>query len=179
MPLERPPEPWHSFFAEIDRGLDQPVELHCIGGFAIAMLYGLPRPTVDVDCLTVIPAAETAPLLSLAGEGSALYKKYGVYVQHVGIVTVPEDYGGRLTLMFPTAFRRLLLLGLEAHDLALSKLERNSSRDREDVKYLSRAAPLDLAVLENRYQSELRPYLVNTERHDLTMCLWLEMLSGG
>jgi hypothetical protein len=72
-----------------------------------------------------------------------------------------------------------LLLGLEAHDLALSKLERNSARDREDVKYLARAAPLDLSVLNNRYQLELRPYLANTERHDLTIRLWLEMLSGA
>jgi hypothetical protein len=81
--------------------------------------------------------------------------------------------------MFPTAFRRLLLLGLESHDLALSKLERNSTRDREDIKYLARVAPLDLSVLESRYHAELRPYLANTERHDLTMRLWLEMLSGA
>jgi hypothetical protein len=74
--------------------------------------------------------------------------------------------------MFPAAFRRLLLLGLEAHDLALSKLERNSARDREDIRYLARAAPLDLSVLEGRYQSELRPYVANTERQDLTMRLW-------
>jgi len=174
----RPPEPWHSFFAEIDGTFDHPVVLHCIGGFAIAMLYGLPRPTVDVDCLTVIPVEETAPLQSLAGEGSALHKKHGVYLQHVGIVTVPENYNDRLIPMFATAFRRLVLLGLEAHDLALSKLERNSARDREDVKYLARAAPLDLSVLESRYRSELRPYLVNTRRHDLTLRLWLEMLSG-
>jgi hypothetical protein len=37
----RPPEPWHSFFAEIAGAFDHPVVLHCIGGFAIAMLYGL------------------------------------------------------------------------------------------------------------------------------------------
>jgi hypothetical protein len=178
MPHDRPPDPWHSFFAEIDKTLDQPVAVHCIGGFAISMLYGLPRPTADVDCLTVVPVEKTASLQSLAGEGSVLHKKHGVYVQHVGIVTVPENYQDRMTQMFPTAFRRLLLLGLEAHDLALSKLERNPARDREDVKYLARAAPLDLTVLKNRYQVELRPYLANTGRHDLTMRLWLEMLSG-
>ena len=105
MPHDRPPEPWHSFFAEIDETLDQPVALHCIGGFAIAMLHDLPRPTVDVDCLTIIPAEKIAPLQSLAGEGSALHKKYGVYMQHVGIVTVPENYSDRMTLMFPTVFR--------------------------------------------------------------------------
>jgi hypothetical protein len=179
MPHDLPPEPWHAFFAEIDRTVDQSIALHCIGGFAIAMLYGLPRPTVDVDCLNIIPVEKTTALQLLAGEGSALHQKYGVYLQHIGIVTVPENYNDRMILMFPTAFRRLLLMGLEAHDLALSKLERNSARDREDVKYLARAAPLDLAVLESRYHSELRPYLANTERHDLTLHLWLEMLSDS
>ena len=177
MPHDLLPEPWHSFFAEIDQSLDEPVALHCIGGFAIAMLYGLPRPTVDVDYLTVIPVGMTGPLQSFAGEGSALHKKHGVYLQQVGIVTVLENYRDRMTPILPSAFRRLVLLGLEAHDLALSKLERNSARDREDIKFLARAAPLDLSVLETRYHSELRPYLANISRHDLTMRLWLEMLS--
>jgi hypothetical protein len=178
MPPNRPPEPWLSFFPDVDRALPHPIELHCIGGFSIAMLHGMPRPTVDVDCLTMIPVQATAALEALAGLGSPLHERHGVYVQHTGVVTVPEDYGRRLIAMFPRAFRRLALSGLEAHDLALSKLERNSARDREDVKYLARAAPLDLAVLANRYRSELRPYLANQERHDLTMNLWLEMLSG-
>jgi len=70
-------------------------------------------------------------------------------------------------------------MGLEAHDLALSKLERNSARDREDVKFLARSVPLDPALLESRYHAELRPYLANPERHDLTLRLWLEMFRGG
>src|SRR5689334_19897722 len=41
--------------------LDHRVTLHCIGGFAIAMLYGLPRPTMDVDCLSVILVEDIAP----------------------------------------------------------------------------------------------------------------------
>jgi hypothetical protein len=70
-------------------------------------------------------------------------------------------------------------VGMEGHDLALSKLERNSARDREDVKPLARALPLDLTLLERRYHSELRPYLASPARHDLTMRLWLAMLQGG
>ncbi|MBZ5586359.1 MAG: hypothetical protein LAQ30_30065 [Acidobacteriia bacterium] len=142
------------------------------------MLYGLPRPTVDVDYLSVIPLDETTNLESLAGMGSALPTRHGVYVQHVGIVTVPDSYEDRLTPMFPSAYRRLRLLGLDGYDLALSKLERNSARDREDVKFLARAVPLDLAVLEDRYRSELRPYLAAAERHDLTIRLWIQMLGG-
>ena len=175
---KRPPDPWHSFFRDIDKTLDQPVELRCLGGFAIAMLYGLPRPTIDVDYLTVVPLDEIGRLESLAGMGSALHTKHGVYAQHVGIVTVPESYEDRLMPIFPSAYRSLRLLGLDAYDLALSKLERNSARDREDVQFLARTVPLDLTVLENRYRSELRPYLAATEHHDLTMRLWIDMLAG-
>lgn len=175
---ERPPEPWDSLLVDIDDGLREPAALHCIGGFAIAMLHGLPRPTVDLDFLTVAPADQIERLQALGGMGSAPHKKHGVYVQHVGIVTVPDSYEDRLIAMFPTAYRRVRLMGLEAHDLALSKLERNSSRDREDVKFLARAAPLDAGTLEDRYRSELRPYLAAADRHDLTMRLWIEMLNA-
>jgi G:T-mismatch repair DNA endonuclease (very short patch repair protein) len=39
--------------------------------------------------------------------------------------------------MFPGAWVRLSLFALEAHDLALSKLERNMERDRDDVQQLA------------------------------------------
>jgi hypothetical protein len=123
-------------------------------------------------------AEAISKLQLLAGMGSSLHDRHGVYLQHVGIVTVPDSYQDRLMPIFPTDYRRLRLLGLEAHDLALSKLERNSARDREDIRFLARATPLDLVVLEARYRAELRPYLSSAERHGLTMRLWLEMLRG-
>lgn len=176
MPPKHPPEPWNSFLADVDRALDSPVILTCIGGFAMAMLYGFSRPTVDIDCLEVVPVEQTPRLQALAGEGTALHEKHGVYLQHVTIVNVPENYSERLIGIFPSAFRRLRLFCLEAHDLALSKLERNSARDREDVRFLARVGPIDTSVLESRYRAELRPYLANVDRHDLTVRLWLEML---
>ena len=45
------PEPWRSFFAELDVGLNQEVTLHCIGGFAAKIMYDLPRNTSDIDVL--------------------------------------------------------------------------------------------------------------------------------
>ena len=61
-------------------------------------------------------------------------------------------------------------------DLALSKLERNSQRDRDDVKFLARSARLSLQVLQQRYEEELRPNLDNPEREDLTLRLWMEAI---
>jgi hypothetical protein len=143
------------------------------------MLYGMPRPTVDVDVISVVPHDKIADLEAVAGQGSRLHRLHGLHLQHVAVATVPENYLERLVQMFPAAYRRLQVFGLEAHDLALSKLERNAARDREDVKYLARAIPLNLDVLEARYRSELRPYLSNPERHDLTMRLWREMILEG
>jgi len=38
----------------------------------------------------------------------------------------------------------------------LSKLERNIQRDRDDVKHLAQSVPLDLKILKERYDKELR-----------------------
>ena len=76
--------------------------------------------------------------------------------------------------MFAGAFSKLKLFALDPHDLALSKLERNAQRDREDVFYLADTVPLDVSMLRQRYQEELRPYLGNPAREDLTLELWIE-----
>jgi hypothetical protein len=41
---------------------------------------------------------------------------------------------------------------------------------------LDRAVPLDVTVLRQRYQEELRPYLGNPAREDLTLDLWVEAI---
>jgi hypothetical protein len=87
-------------------------------------------------------------LIDFAGEGSDLHKKYRVYLQYVTIVTTPCDYADRLRRMFPEApWKHLKLFALDATDLALSKLERNFDRDREDFQLLFRAGLIDLAIL--------------------------------
>jgi hypothetical protein len=72
--------------------------------------------------------------------------------------------------------RHIQLYALEAHDLALTKLERNSDVDRQDVLDLARAGYLDAVTLQDRYSKEFRPNLVsNVEKDDLTLKLWIEM----
>ncbi len=176
MPSNPIPEPWHSFFAEIDKSLKEQVALHCLGGFVMTIRYGLDRPTADVDVLPIGANSETESLLILAGEGSVLHKKYKVYLQVVGVTTVPVNYEDRLKEMFPGTLKHLRLFALDPYDLALSKLERNTQRDRDDVKHLARTVPLDLKGLHERYEKELRPDLGNPAREDLTLKLWIEMI---
>lgn len=168
------PSPWDDFLVEVDRQLSQPIELHCLGGFVLTVCYGLPRPTNDVNYVSVAPNHAQALLEAIGGRDSKLAKKHRVYLQYVGWVSLPEDYAERLVEMFAGRFERLRLLALEPYDLALSKLERNSPKDREDVQYLARTVPLDPALLRARYESELRPYLAREKWHDQTLQLWLE-----
>ena len=97
-------EPWRSFFAEIDAALNQEVALHCLGGFTAKMLYDLPRETSDVDVLPISSNKEIDSVIRTAVAGSLLHKKYGIYLQVVGVVTTPEEYESRLIEMFPFWF---------------------------------------------------------------------------
>jgi hypothetical protein len=89
---------------------------------------------------------------------------------------VPENYEDRLTEMFPGAYKHLRLCALDPYDLALSKIERNIQRDRDDIKHIARFVPLKLDALRARYEKELRWQLGNPEREDLTLKLWMEMI---
>jgi hypothetical protein len=67
-------------------------------------------------------------------------------------------------------------MAADPYDLALSKLERDSQKDRDDVRYLGRTIPLDLEILRNRYDKEMRWQLGVPQREDLTLKLWIEMI---
>ncbi len=170
------PEPWKSFLGELDREATAETRLDCMGGFVATLLYGLPRATSDLDVLLIAPGEQCTPLLELGVRGGALHRKHKVYLDYVGVAKVPEDYEERLTEMFPGEYKRLRICALDPYDLALSKLERNIQRDRDDVKHLAQFVPLDLKILKERYEKELRWQLANPEREDLTLKLWIEMI---
>jgi hypothetical protein len=150
-----------------------------MGGFIVTLVYGFSRPTGDLDVLEISPRDAGKPMLELGMQGGPLHRKYKIYLDPVGVAHVPENYEDRLTEIFPKSFQHLRLCALDPYDLALSKLERNIQRDRDDVKYLARTVPLDLQVLKERYQQELRWQLGNPEREDLTLRLWIEAVEEG
>lgn len=167
------PSPWAEFLKELDALLSNQVQVHCIGGFVVSLHYGLPRPTGDVDYYSVLPAHFARDLQTLAGPGSKLANKYKLHFQLVTVTNLPENYENRLEEMFPGQFKKLRLFAPDPYDLILSKIERKSSKDRDDVEYLARTLHLEAALLRERYQKELRPNLSNETRHDLTLSLWL------
>ncbi len=170
------PEPWLSFLREVDSAVDTEVRLDCMGGFVVTIVYGFSRPTADLDILEIAPREAGKPILALGMQGGPLHKKYKIYLDHVGVAHVPENYEERLTEIYPNTFEHLHLCALDPYDLGLSKLERNIQRDRDDVKHLARTVPLHLEVLKERYEKELRWQLGNPEREDLTLRLWIEAI---
>lgn len=102
-----------------------------------------------------------------------------MYLQHVTVTSYPDSYDSRLLEMFPGQFERLRIFALDPYDLALTKLDRNTPKDRDDVEYLAKHVPLDPKVLRERYEKELRPYLTRQEWHDQTLQFWLESYFKG
>jgi hypothetical protein len=173
---KRPPEPWDSFLKDLDSAMSAPVRLDCIGGFVVTQVYGLDRATADLDVIELAPRDAADAVMTFASRGGPLSRKHLVYIDRVGVATVPENYEERLIEMFPGAYRHLRLMALDAYDLALSKLERNGQKDRDDVRFLARSVPLDPEVLKRRYATELRWQLGRPEREDLTLRLWIEII---
>ena len=167
------------FFAELDDLLTEELQIHCCGGFLVINVYDIARTTNDLDFVGTVPNLR-GDLTTIAGQGSPLHRKHGVYLHAVTIATPPENYQERLLPIHPATWRRLRLFALEAHDLALSKLEGNRERDRDDVQRLARAGHLRPDILRERYYRELRPNLTTSEdKHDLMLQLWLDSYWAG
>ena len=127
----------------------------------------------DVDFVEIAPSEAVEELLLIAGEGSEIAETYGLRFHRVTIGEYPEGYASRLVDLTPRGFRHLRIRAFEVHDLVLAKLGRNSPRDRADVEYLAGRGAIDRRVLQERFEAELRPYVLNEGRHVAALRLWL------
>jgi hypothetical protein len=66
----------------------------------------------------------------------------------------------------------------EVYDLLLSKLTRNSPKDREDVQFVIEKEKLSFAKLHERFM-EMRPVAGDRRRHELTLNLWQDFFPSG
>jgi hypothetical protein len=90
------------------------------------------------------------------------------------VTDLPDNYDTRLADL-NLGFRNLIVKVLEPYDLVLSKLTRNSPKDREDVKYLATKLKLSFRMTCRRFASEMKPWIANPDRHERTLArVWQE-----
>jgi hypothetical protein len=168
------PSPWDIFLREVDAQLPEEVHLVCIGGFVLAALYGFPRPTDDLDYLSIDPKQASELIEEIAGKHSALAQRYKVFLHSAGVVVdIPEGYEERL-LRIPLPYERLQIAVPDPYDFVLSKLTRNSPKDREDVKHVAVERHLSFVTLMGRFETEMN-WIANAERHRRTLNLWRQL----
>ncbi len=168
-------EPWLGFLRAVDRTLEELTEIHCIGGFSLQLFLEKSRPTGDIGFVEAVPHDTAATLTKIAGENTELAVEHQLYLDLVKVTEPPSDYETRLLDATPRGLKKLKIKVLDPYDLVLTKLERNSPRDREDVEALILQLQLDADVLRARFDDELRPYLaVAPDRTILTFDLWMD-----
>jgi Nucleotidyltransferase of unknown function (DUF6036) len=167
MPNPVLPSPWPEFLTDVDRSLPESVELHCMGGFVLAAVYGIPRTTNDLDYISANPSRAHAELNRIAGQDSDLARKHKVFLHKVGVADYPENYESRLTTL-PLGLKKLILRLLEPYDLLLSKLTRNNPKDMQDVQALAKKLDLKFDVLIERFRTEMS-WVSRREWHEQTL----------
>ena len=174
------PEPWRDFLTDVDEQIGAPAAVHCLGGFVLTVLWEVPRATNDLDFIETEPSTAGERLLKIAGAGSALARQYRLEFQRVTVADYPEGYASRLIDITPPSLKKLRLLAFELHDLVLAKIGRFAPRDRDDIAFLVSRRAIDRKILVQRYEGELRPYLLNEGRYQVNFELCLEeLLPGG
>ncbi|WP_213804069.1 hypothetical protein [Granulicella sp. dw_53] len=93
---------------ELD-AVEEVTALPCLGGFVVTECYGNLRTTSDFDVLDVAPRSMSVKLMEIAGRGTDLARRHRLYIDIVGVASVPYGYESRLTDLFPDKFERLHL----------------------------------------------------------------------
>ena len=171
------PQHWSDFLEAVDKQLETPVTLHCIGGFVVEAVYGIPRRTADLDYIRIDPSGAFQTLEEIAGQQSELARKHNLYLQMAAVADFPDNYEKRLKKL-ALGLKMIQLSVLDSYDLILTKLSRNSGKDREDVKALAKLQNLSFSILAKRYEEEMKPWIANAKRHDATVQLWKEFFPG-
>ncbi len=98
-------------------------------------------------------------------------------VDYVTVAEYPYEYDTRLIPVFENEFTGLRFRAFERHDLVLAKLARNIDRDRQDLEALATGPGLDVELLRQRFDSEMKSHIGNPRRDELTLDLWIDIIN--
>jgi len=139
------------FLAAVDAALDDPVEVVVIGGSAAALHYGVAAATRDIDTWTNVGTS-----LATAADRARKTTGLDVPLQRSAVADAPVEFESRLERVLPQ-LTRLRVLVPERHDLVLMKAVRCYEHDLAAIVEIHGCAPLDLALLVQRFRDEMTP----------------------
>ena len=160
------------FFVAVDRHLTTSASIVIIGGSAAAF-NGATSMTQDVDTFE-----QTDEGLDRAIVQARIDTGLQIPVSSSNVADVPWNYKDRLVRPLPE-LKKLRVLVLEKHDLALSKTVRGTEHDEQQISEIHQANPLDFTILVSRFNDEMSHAVGDPSRLRGQLLDLIEQLFGG
>jgi uncharacterized nucleotidyltransferase DUF6036 len=167
--------PIHDLIREVDRrwssSADRKINLRIIGASALMLQASYERGTKDGDILETadLDVETKTRLLELAGPGTDLSKRHGLYIEFVasGLPLLPQvpmwlelaELNGEL------AHFRIEVLTVV--DVVVSKIKRLHGNDLRDIEAMIDLELVPHAVLIDRFRSAVDWFLLDARAEDL------------
>ena len=169
------PEPFRSFFQDIDRRWDsareEKLRLRVIGSAALMLQTDYVRGTKDSDILetTELAAEDKNRLLELAGVGSRVAQRHRMYLEIVssGLPFLPQSPHWHPLPELNPLLKHLTIEVLDVVDVVVSKLKRFSASDADDVRAMTEKGLVEHRRLIERFQSAVDVYGGDARADDL------------
>ncbi len=169
------PEPFRSFFQDIDRrwesAREEKLRLRVIGSAALMLQTDYVRGTKDSDILetTELAAVDKNRLLELAGVGSRVAQRHRMYLEIVssGLPFLPQSPHWHPLPELNPLLKHLSIEVLDVVDVVVSKLKRFSASDADDVRAMTESGLVEHRRLIERFQSAVDVYGGDARADDL------------
>lgn len=160
------------YLEEIDKSIEQEVTLIAVGGTAMTLL-GLKEATKDVDFCTL--KREERSIVKAAAEKVKGKIRMDLFSEgYIFSVQLPDDYA-KMAKQSDFKFKKLALKILHPVDIIISKTDRLSERDAEDIKALIREKRIRKKALEQRYREAIESVPGKRENFEYNRKQVLEM----
>lgn len=140
------------FLTRLGERYSNPATLYLLGGSALLLLGSL-RQTLDIDYTTDLNPQQQQALETVMNELAAQYR---LDVEAVSIADfVPLPPGAETRRHFIGRFSQVDVYVYDLYTIALSKIARGFDTDIEDVTFLIKSRLIDLAELQDHFQTIL------------------------
>ena len=166
---------FEDFFRDLDTQWRWPVDvkirLRLIGSAALMLQTGYERGTKDSDVLETANLTDEIKggLLSVAGEGSELFKPHRLYLEIVArwIPFLPQERVWHPLAGLNADLRRFEIEVLDVVDVVVSKFKRAHADDMADVAAMIDREIVPHARLVERFRSAVDVYSGDARAYDL------------